>query len=101
MYIYNTTFGVDPGVEEEFLEWLRNEFVTVSTADGEYFTQPELFRVQSGDPDSNTFALHLRAEDAEDINRWYADHGARLFDHLMRRWGGRVVYFTTTLASHE
>lgn len=98
MYIYNTTFGVDPALEKEFLEWLASEFIAVSTVDGEYFHDPELFKVQTGDPQNNTFALHLRADDIDDINRWYADHGARLFDHLMSRWGGRVVYFTTTLA---
>ena len=31
MHIYNITFGVDPAVEKEFLDWLRNEFISVST----------------------------------------------------------------------
>ncbi len=97
MYIYNTTFGVDPALETEFFNWLNAEFIPASVADGEYFTAPELFKVITNDPENNAFALHMRAAATDDINRWYADHGARLFDYIMQRWGGRVVYFTTTL----
>lgn len=97
MYLYNTTFGIDPAIEQEFFTWLYNEFIPASTADGEYFSQPELFRVLTGEPGNNTFALHMRAADIDDINRWYADHGSRLFNDLIQRWHGRAVYFTTTL----
>ncbi len=97
MHIYNITFGVDPAVEKEFLDWLRNEFISVSTEDGEYFSRPELMRVHADAADGSSFALHLRADDLDDINKWYADHGAGLFDTIQRTWPGRVVFFPTTL----
>ncbi len=98
MLLYNTTFGIDASVESEFLNWLRTEFIAVSTADGEYFTLPELFYVNAQqEPGIKSIALHLRAQDAGDINRWYEDHGSRLFNTIMQRWNGRVVFFSTTL----
>ncbi len=97
MHIYNITFGVDPAVEAEFLDWLRGEFIEVSTADGEYFSCPELMRVHADSADGSSYALHMRAAELDDINKWYADHGARLFDKIQRTWAGRVVFFPTTL----
>jgi len=97
MHIYNVTFGVDPKVEAEFLDWLRSDFITVSTGDGEYFSRPELMRVHGDSADCISYALHMRTEDLDDINKWYADHGARLFDMIQRTWPGQVVFFSTTL----
>ena len=97
MHIYNTTFGVDPSLETEFIAWLRSDFIPAATADGEYFTSPELMRVVTGDPDVITLALHLRAGSTDDIDRWYEDHGSRHFDYIQRKWNGRVVFFSTTL----
>lgn len=98
MHIYNITFGVDPTVEAEFLAWLRAEFIPRSTADGEYFSSPELMRVLSNDPKVNSFALHMRAKELDDIAKWYEDHGSTLFDHIQKKWNGRVVFFSTTLS---
>lgn len=98
MHLYNTTFGVSKQVEDEFIEWLRSEFIPASISDGQYFHSPELLRVHTSDPEANTLALHLRAADLEDIRLWYEDHGARLFDYIQNRWNGQVVFFSTTLS---
>lgn len=98
MHLYNTTFGVAKNVEKEFVDWLNKEFIPDSTSDGQYFHSPELLRVHSAEPDANTLALHLRAESLDDINLWYEDHGARLFDYIQKRWNGQVVFFCTTLS---
>lgn len=97
MHIYNTTFGIDPAVEAEFLDWLKAEFIPAATSDGEYFHTPELMRVVTADPEANSIALHLRADSTDDIAKWYEDHGARLFAHIQKTWNGHVVFFSTTL----
>lgn len=98
MHIYNTTFGIDTRIENEFIDWLRHEFIPTAVEDGEYFTGHELFRVATqADPGVISLALHLRAEDTADIDRWYADHGSRLYAEILNRWNGSAVYFTTTL----
>ncbi len=98
MHIYNITFGVEPEIEDELIGWLRSEFIPASTADGEYFTAPELMRVLNNELQVNSLALHMRADNLDDIAKWYEDHGAALFDYAQKRWNGRVVFFTTTLS---
>ncbi len=99
MLLYNTTFGIDAAIEREFVEWLRTEFIPSATSDGEYFTAPELFRVEAeSEPGVTSLALHLRACSRDDIETWYADHGSRLFDTILQRWPSRAVFFSTTLS---
>ena len=98
MFLYNTTFGIDVSIEEQFIAWLRSEFIPTSTCDGEYFDNPELFYVNAQQEQGiKSIALHLRAPNEEAINRWYEDHGSRLFNTIMQRWNGRAVFFSTTL----
>lgn len=97
MHIYNITFGVDPEVKNEFLDWLRSEFISASVEDGEYFSSPELMKVMTTDTSVDSFALHMRCSELNAISLWYEDHGSRLFDYIQNRWNGKVVFFTTTL----
>lgn len=100
MLLYNTTFAIEPSIEQEFLQWLHSEFIPSATADGQYFDSPELFRIESraGD-DAISFALHLRASSRDEIETWYADHGSRLLAYLMQHWNGRALCFSTTLTA--
>lgn len=98
MHLYNITFGVVTNLEPELLSWLRTEFIPVSVNDGQYFHSPEILRVHTNEPGAESIALQLRATSLDDINLWYEDHGARLFDYLQRHWEGQVVFFTTTLS---
>lgn len=101
MLLYNTTFAIEQAIEQEFLAWLHGEFIPSATADGQYFSAPELFRINvPGDGDGTaSFALHMRAPSDNEINTWYEDHGSRLLAALMSRWNGRAVFFSTTLSA--
>jgi len=97
MLLYNITFGVDPDSKEGFIEWLNSQFIPVSVADHEYFSSPELMKVLTADTSVDSYALHMRAENLNDISLWYEDHGSRLFDYIQKHWNGKVVFFATTL----
>lgn len=99
MHIYNITFTLEKELEQEIISWLREEFIPRSvTADGEYFGSAELLRVgHTLEPGTASLALHLRTDDAANIDDWYADRGCVLFDAMLKRWPERVVYFPTLL----
>ena len=99
MLLYNITFALDTRIADEFISWLRTEFIPAALADdGEYFTSPQLMRVcRTPEPGTTSLALHLHAESADDIERWYADHGSRLFAHMASHWADSAVFFPTTL----
>lgn len=100
MYIYNTTFGIEPSVKDDVMNWLRTEFIP--SGDGipgedTYIFRPEILRIMNGEPGIVSLAVHFRVDSLEDIDHWYADHGSRLFSYVNERWNGKVVFFSTTL----
>ena len=101
MYLYNTTFAVDTSLEEDVIRWIKNEFIP-SAVEDEYFLSdsgraPAALRVVGGEPGVSSIAVHLYCESIVDIKDWYADRGARLFNDVIERWDGKVVFFSTTL----
>lgn len=98
MLLYNTTFAVDTDVEAEVIAWLKDEFIP-SGIDEDYFAGPQLLRVLGGEPGVTSLAVHFYSETVEQIEKWYADHGSRLFGRALERWQGKVMFFSTTLES--
>lgn len=102
MFLYNTTFAVDNAIENEVIDWLNSEFIP-SAVDEEYFYgidskfAPMILRVLGGEPGVKSIAVHLYLDSIETLKDWYADHGARLFSHIMEKWGEKAVFFSTTL----
>lgn len=101
MYIYNVTFSVEKEIIEEFIAFVKSEFIPLSLeCDG--FSRPVLARVSHDlDPKTSNFALQFSADTVEDINLWYEDRGSGLFSRVMSRWGQRAVYFQTVLETIE
>lgn len=101
MYLYNTTFAVESDLENEVVEWIKKDFIPSATED-EYFldnpgASPHILRVLGGEPGVTSLAVHLFTESIEDIEKWYSDHGSRLFGSVIERWQSRVMFFSTTL----
>lgn len=100
MYIYNTTFGIDPAIEREFLFWLKNEFLPSADSEksgGSYSFSPEILRVINNDKEVISLAVHFRADSMSDIEDWYSDHGSELFSFVNEHWYQKAVFFSTTL----
>ena len=99
MYLYNITFAADKSIESELAAWLTAELMGTATSGTDALMQrPALMRVVGqGEPGTVSLAVHMYAESTDDIERWYADHGCRLFADAVALWGDRVVFFPTTL----
>lgn len=109
MYLYNTTFAVDKGLEDELMMWLKADFIpsAIGKDGGEmeckgYFENSDTYRpmvlsVLGGEPGVTSLAVHLYTSSIHDIEDWYADYGSALFSYVMERWNSKIVFFSTTL----
>lgn len=99
--LYNTTFAIEAPLEKEVMKWLEDEFIPSAIDDGYFLStekhRPSIFKVMCGESGQVTLAVHLYTSDTEIIDKWYADHGSRLFSNALECWQGRVVFFSTTL----
>lgn len=100
MIVYNTTFHVGEAHCQEFLAWLRAEYVPRAIADGA-LTRPRLHRIMGHrgvDADGGvSYALQLEADSLGQLQRWNLAVGKDLMARMVSRFGSRVVAFSTMM----
>ncbi len=101
MYLINTTFQVDNGIADDFIALLRDGFIPDSTGCQCGVKVPVLTRIRpvegAFDPDSTGIALQVRATDGAAFRRYTEESLPSLLDGLQRRWGMKVMFFTSVL----
>lgn len=104
MIVFNTTFHVGEAHCQEFLAWLREEYVPRATAHG-VLTHPRLHRImghRGADADGGvSYALQLEVASLGQLQRWNLDVGKDLMARMASRFGSRVVAFSTMMEKLE
>ena len=97
MIIYNTTYHVADAVKDDFIAWLRSEYVPRATAD-RLLLVPQLTRIIGSERDGgSSYALQFRAMSANSLEIWHRTTGKALANDLTRRYGNNVVGFATMM----
>lgn len=100
MYIINTTFQVDNDVQKEFLHDIGEEFLSFvqgnSSLHSAILSRVSLHPSQ-GTPGTEAFALQMRAPSAEARDEYMEQLLPNLLADFGRRFGQKVMYFTTVL----
>lgn len=95
MILLNTTFVLHTPLEAEFLDWVKNVYL-VSAASAGVFGTPVVARVLTRiEPDTESIAVQLPADDMNAAQRWHDETAAILRDDVHSRWGERMMFFTT------
>lgn len=104
MIVFNTTFHVGEAHCQEFLAWLREEYVPRATAHG-VLTHPRLHRImvhRCADADGCvSYALQLEVASLGQLQRWNLAVGKDLMARMASRFGSRVVAFSTMMEKLE
>lgn len=99
MIILNTTFYVHVSVKDDFLDWLSKGYLSSAAATGllsDPLCSRLLIEVEEG---CEGYAVQLRAATIDDAVAWHDGKGAELRADLTRRYGERIVFFTTYMES--
>lgn len=97
MILLNTTFVIRRDLEDEFLKWIRAEYIPSLQAH-EALTDPSLARVLTEiDPSALSFALGITAPTLDEAMAWHDGPASALREEASRRWGENFLTFTTPL----
>lgn len=97
MILYNTTFHIDRSIRSDFMAWVKERFIPEAVKD-HALSDPMLTRILTVvEPDAETFALHLYADDRADVDRWERTSGQALLSEMFKRWGERALAFSTPM----
>lgn len=97
MIIYNTTYHAHESVVDDFLQWLRAEYIPAAIADGR-LQEPRLsFVLNAEESDGKNYSLQFRAKSLDELHAWYEATGDDLVVKFGQRFGHKVAGFSTLL----
>ena len=97
MILYNVTIGIDPAIEQEWLEWMKTVHIPEVMGTG-MFVSYKVFKVfvqQEGDNPS--YSIQYFAENIDKVNEYLSNHAPALQQTHMQRYQNKHVAFRTLL----
>lgn len=97
MVIFNTTYHVARGLEDQFINWLRETYLPMALK-SEYLSLPRLSQVQCAEEqEGSSFSLQFHVKDRDILSVWYNECGENLSEALYSRFGEQVLGYVTLL----
>lgn len=96
MIIYNVTTNVQEDIQEQWLEWMKQEHIPEMLATGK-FVKALMTRVLVKETMGGiTYSTQFTAENKEKLQEFYREDAARL-ESRSKAFEGKFVVFTTEL----
>ena len=96
MLIYNTTFQVDDAVRDNFLIWIKENYIPEVQKHGT-LKVPRICRVLSHRDDGSCYSLQWEVESSGILHRWHTEQGLRLNEEIVKIFADKVIGFPTLM----
>lgn len=100
MIVYNVTVSIDPTIEEDWLNWMKQTHIPDVMATG-HFRDSKLCRVNGEEQGGLTYAITYTALSQEDYDLYQKNHSPKLQREHTVRYEGRFAAFRTLLTVVE
>ena len=101
MIVLNTTFHVEEDIHEEFVAYMFQQFIPMSTKSG-LLTSPRFSRVFGReDEPGHSFAMEFLVSDPEVLERWNREESGGVYTPLLERFKEKVAGFSTVMQTIE
>lgn len=97
MLLYNVTFGIDKGIEEEWISWMRSNYLPAMMNTG-LFVSYKMYKVLSHDDENSvSYSVQCFAKTIEDLLQYLNEFSPRIVEAHRERYKDRHVAFNTLL----
>ena len=97
MILYNVTVGIDQSVEQEWLQWMKNEHIPKVMSTG-YFLEFKIFKVLSQqEGDNPSYSIQYFTSSIDNIDQYLQKEAPALQQEHMQRYMNKHVAFRTLL----
>ena len=100
MILLNTTYVVNTGLEDQFLDFLRKEIVTDFRRDG-FFSDLKLRVVYTDDEATINYCLQAECDDMDKLENWMMMNSKTMAMKLRQKFATSVLSFATVLEDVE
>lgn len=97
MYLYNVSVSVNLDIEDDWLQWMKEEHIPEVMETG-YFLGHEIFRVLlNREDDSVTYSIQYRFSEMKDLQFYQAKEAPALQAKHLERYKDKCVAFRSVL----
>lgn len=97
MFLYNVTVGIDKVIENEWVAWIKQNYLPAVAATG-FFVDSKIYRIVTHDDENSvSYSIQLFALRIEDVVQYLAQHTDTIIERHRQRFKDRHVVFNTLL----
>ncbi len=101
MIVFNTTFHVEEEIHEEFVEYMLQKFIPMSTKSG-LLTSPRLARIFGKEEDPGySFAMEFQIASLDTLEQWNREESGAVYAPLLELFKEKMVGFSTVMQTIE
>ena len=101
MLIYNTTFHCEKSCYDEFVAWMRTQYIPLAMQH-KGVAEPRMARIMAQDEnDGISISVQFTTTSLDTLSAWYEVCGAKLVEQLESKFQQRVVGFSTIMQQIE
>lgn len=94
-FILNTSFHIDRKHVPQFIDWAKNTYIPQALNSGLFSNPLFTHLLIEVEPNTDSFAIHLKTKDIEKAMAWHDSTAASLKEKLHIDTDKTVLYFTT------
>ncbi|MDO6438781.1 DUF4286 family protein [Cyclobacterium sp. 1_MG-2023] len=99
MVLYNITVNIDSEREEEFIEWMKQEYLSRVMQTGLFYEKRFFRLLQEDNGNGVNFSAQFLAENLEDLEFFQARYADVLSEIIKEKFGSQFVSFRSVLES--
>ena len=97
MLLYNITVGIDPDVEDQWIQWVKTEYIP-AVMETDLFTGYKIYKVLHDSEDGTiSYSIQCIAKNLDNVNAYFERHASAHQEKLRVRFRDKHVAFMTLL----
>lgn len=97
MLILNTTFLVSDKVQNQWLNWVREQHIPFMLST-KYFINPQIAKILSHDTaDGTSYSVQFQINNRETLEKWQREFAGKFEQNCNQIFGNEALFFSTIL----
>jgi hypothetical protein len=97
MLLYNITVGIDKEIENDWVIWVKQNYIPAILATG-FFVESKMYRIVTHEDESSvSYSIQLFAEKIENVVQYLNEHTSTIIEAHRLKFKDRHVVFNTLL----
>ncbi len=97
MLILNTTFLVSDEIQNQWLEWVREQHIPFML-NTKYFIKPQIAKIISNDAtDGTSYSVQFQINNRETLEKWQREFAGKFEQNCYKIFGNEALFFSTIL----